>query len=431
MSISVATWNAQWATISSARGPRISAVLDAAGADVTVVTEGHRDLLPSTGSVVDAGNDWGYGPQPSRRKVIVWSRFPLSVDAVGGSGAARGRLAVATATTPHGPVRIIGVCIPWRDAHVTTGRRDAQPWSEHMDYLDRLEELLAGLDDEVPTVIAGDFNQRIPRERQPIRVAERLNDVLADWAIHTAGSLPNGPHIDHIATNRRLTLESARDWPASDHVGRLSDHAGIACRLGYAGAPVLEADEGSALGASPLEQRPGATTAPDHAPANYSQPDGTAAAFDGALTPELRMEIEDILRRSGDGLSHGATFRLREQGLNDAAIAAERGVSVNATRVFLRSLDALLAGTLPTTKSLALNNSYAYREVLNHPRSENLDSYVRAQLRELQEVNPEVSCAPLQTRSHQYRAGTRKNPRPIEDVCPECAALGITHSGRC
>jgi endonuclease/exonuclease/phosphatase family metal-dependent hydrolase len=233
--ISVMTWNTEWATPGSDRGRRISAILQTAGADIAVVTEGVRELLPSTGIAADAGGDWGYKPQPARRKVIVWSRHPLRLDFAGVEGATCGRLAVATAETANGPVRVVGVCIPWRDAHVNTGRADAKPWSEHMDFLDRLQVLLADLD-RVPTVIAGDFNQRIPRGRQPIRVAERLQDVLGDWMIHTAGALPNGPHIDHIATNRELVLESTRDWPAFDHLGRLSDHAGVSCRFRFAGA---------------------------------------------------------------------------------------------------------------------------------------------------------------------------------------------------
>lgn len=38
---------------------------------------------------------------------------------------------------------------------------------------------------------------------------------------------------------------------------------------------------------------------------------------------------------------------------------------MRSARVFLRSLDALLTGTIATIKSVALNNSYAYRELLN------------------------------------------------------------------
>ncbi len=71
-SISATTWNTEWATLSSDRGRRISSILQTAGADIAVVTEAVRELLPATGSVIDAGDNWGYGPQHSRRKVIVW-----------------------------------------------------------------------------------------------------------------------------------------------------------------------------------------------------------------------------------------------------------------------------------------------------------------------------------------------------------------------
>lgn len=233
VALNVATWNTQWATPGTDRGSRVAERLESTRADIIVVTEGTRDLLPGDGHVVDAGADWGYPPKPDRRKVIIWSRLPLGLETVGTSGAALGRLAVATVSTTAGAVRIIGVCIPWRDAHVNTGRSDASAWSEHLHYLDHLDDLLATLDPSVPTVIAGDFNQRIPRVRQPARVAERLAEVLAGWTVHTAGDLPNGPHIDHIATDDRLVCRSASDWSGTDAVGRLSDHAGVSCRLEF------------------------------------------------------------------------------------------------------------------------------------------------------------------------------------------------------
>lgn len=232
--LNVATWNTQWATLRTDRGSRVAAKLAALGADVIVVTEGARDLLPTNGQVFDAGADWGYPLKPDRRKVIIWSRLPLTPDTVGVEGAALGRLAVATVSTEAGAVRIIGVCIPWRDAHVNTGRSDASPWSEHLQYLDQLEVLIGTLDGSVPTVIAGDFNQRVPRVRQPIRVADRLASVLDGWTTHTAGPMANGPHIDHIATNGQLICRSAIDWPGVDPEGRLSDHSGISCRFDLA-----------------------------------------------------------------------------------------------------------------------------------------------------------------------------------------------------
>jgi len=428
--ITVATWNTEWATPSSERGLRIAAVLSAADADVVVVTEGVRELLPAGGYAVDAGPDWGYGHKPSRRKVIVWSRFRLTADFVGVEGATRGRLAAATAETPDGPVRVIGVCIPWRDAHVSTGRGDATAWSEHLDYLERLERLLAGLDQDVPTVIAGDFNQRIPRERQPVRVAERLSQVFAGWTVHTVGALPNGPHIDHVASNQRLLVETVNDWAASDHLGRLSDHAGVVCRLVCAEASVREHGGASTTdpgGTEPERELAHVDTLTSDEPVTRDE----YAPATGELMPDMRAEIEDVLRRSGDGLSHGATFRLREQGFDTAEIAARRGVSVGATRVFLQSLDMLLIGTLPKAKSAALTNSYIYRELLNHRRSHALDRYVMAQLCKLKAINAEVSFAPLRTRRHQHRIGKPRQHKQITDSCPECAAVGITHAGRC
>ena len=441
--ISIATWNTQWATRSSDRGPRISAILEAVDSDVIVVTEGVRELLPATGSVVDAGGDWGYGSKPDRRKVIVWARFPLTQDFIGAEGATRGRLAVTTADTPTGPVRIVGVCIPWRDAHVSTGRGNASPWSEHMDYLDRLARLLAELEDDIPTVIAGDCNQRIPRGRQPIRVAERLSDVLAGWTIHTAGALPNGPHIDHIATRRGLVLESASDWPAADHLGRLSDHAGVACRLVYAEHSMQRTVGGSSTERGRAEQENGDTDIPggDVAAGRPLTPASTPSS-NGELTPELRTDIEDAmedsypesasdtirmiaitdtyngvptdemreemkrwLRGSSDGLEHGAVLRLMEQGLGVDEIAVERDSTAATVRAWMRSLDQLFTGTMPASKSAALRNSYVYRELLNHPLSHNLISYVMARLRDLIAVNPEVTTKPLQTRPFKYPKG--------------------------
>jgi hypothetical protein len=203
-------------------------------ADIIVVTEGVRALLPADGVALDAGSDWGYTSRADRRKVIVWSRLPLTLEAIGSAGAALGRLIVTAASTPAGTVRIIGVCIPWRDAHVKTGRSGASPWSEHMGYLDQLEDLFKTIDLSIPTIIAGDFNQRVPRVSQPNRVADRLAVVLDGWTTHTAGCLPHGPHIDHIATNAHLICRSTTDWSGADAEGRLSDHSGVLCRFDQA-----------------------------------------------------------------------------------------------------------------------------------------------------------------------------------------------------
>lgn len=153
------------------------------------------------------------------------------------------------------------------------------------------------------------------------------------------------------------------------------------------------------------------------------------------MNSEIRAEIERILREeTGDGISHGAAFRLQEQGLKPKEIAEQRGVQVSSTQVFLRSLKHLFAGTLPTSKTGAKENSYVYREFLNHSISPELADYVNARLRELKAINPEVSFEPLNGRAYQYGQGPRKNkPREIPDdeYCQDCKKIGLLHTGEC
>jgi len=129
--------------------------------------------------------------------------------------------------------------------------------------------------------------------------------------------------------------------------------------------------------------------------------------YDGGLTAEMRDEITQLLRGSSDGLEHGAVLRLMEQGMDVDDIAVQRETSAASIRAWMRSLDQLFTGTIPTGKSAALKNSYVYRELLNHRLSPNLHSYVMARLRDLIAVNPDVTTKPLQTRPYKYGTGKR------------------------
>jgi hypothetical protein len=119
-------------------------------------------LVGGSGHVVDAGGDWGYGDQRHRRKLLAWSKNPWRELDFIDHGAAKGRLLSAVTHTNAQPVRVIAVCIPWRDAHVRTGRADAGLWDEHIEFCDQLREYLQSLDARAPTVVIGDFNQRVP-----------------------------------------------------------------------------------------------------------------------------------------------------------------------------------------------------------------------------------------------------------------------------
>lgn len=157
------------------------------------------------------------------------------MDAVGSPLLPPGRFVAGTTMTRLGAIRFIGLCIPWRDAHVRSGRRDRRPWEDHLTYLHGLGSLLRKLDTGSPAVILGDFNQRIPRLRQPQHVFDALMDALGPGTqLATTGAIGNTPNasIDHLATAGRLVSVSTEFVDNFDATGiRMSDHFGLCVRL--------------------------------------------------------------------------------------------------------------------------------------------------------------------------------------------------------
>ena len=223
--IRLATWNVEWATPETKAGKRIQQIIKQIDADIFVLTEGCRELMPE-GFVLDGGTDWGYESEDERRrKVLLWSRYPL-VDASDGDGfqLPGGRFIAATVQHPAGDIRIYGVCIPWKDAHVRTGRKDRTPWEDHSTYLEGLRQLVE--QEKSPLVVLGDFNQRIPRVSQPVLVAEQLSRCMDGLRVCTALPLDK-PLIDHIAVSQELVSTKVQVIPDHDSEGRLSDHRGV------------------------------------------------------------------------------------------------------------------------------------------------------------------------------------------------------------
>jgi endonuclease/exonuclease/phosphatase family metal-dependent hydrolase len=254
----VAVWNLRWATPRSKRGRLCQEVLAEADADVAVLTETVAAIAPADGHVITSRDDYGYGVQPHRRKVVLWSRHPWQeVDELGSPDLPPGRFVAGTTDTPSGPVRVVGVCVPWRDAHVRTGRRDRRPWEDHLAYLDALRRVVAPWLDQ-PLLVAGDLNQRIPRRRQPRHVYERLTRLVDDNLVAvTAGTVPgiDQPLIDHVLASPHVVARAVRGWSRVHSDGTtLSDHDGIRVVFNKAAdygchcrhAPVLETHRAAA-----------------------------------------------------------------------------------------------------------------------------------------------------------------------------------------
>ncbi len=226
----VLTWNTKWSRSKTGRGTWFRSRLMEVDADVVCLTEAFASLLPA-GHIIESDADYGYRIMPGRRKVILWSPKPWrDIDVVGSKALPSGRFVSGVTETPAGDVRFVGVCVPWKDAHVRTGRKDRATWEDHLAYLAALPAILKRRTVTVPTVILGDFNQRIPARGQRKDAADALQRTLDGWTVCTAG-IPDEDDkqlIDHLATDGSLISDSIQVLSRYDKNGRpMSDHVGV------------------------------------------------------------------------------------------------------------------------------------------------------------------------------------------------------------
>lgn len=227
--ITVACWNTEWRGVRSGRGAALKLALLEHCPDVVCLPEAHHDFLAGDYFGISSEPDHGYTPvQPDRSKVTLWSRWPwIELDYVGSPKLPPGRFVAGTTLTPFGRVRVVGLCIPWRAAHVSTGRRDSAPWEEHGRFLETLPEVLNRERGRYPLLVLGDLNQRIPAALVPERLAAKLREVLGGLDVWTTGLLDGleGQSLGHIAgASQEWRLDRA--WGISRKIDSLevSDH---------------------------------------------------------------------------------------------------------------------------------------------------------------------------------------------------------------
>lgn len=234
-SCSVVTWNMEWKRPGTPAASLMLERIAGHAPDILCLTEAYDSVLAGHGGYqIEAEADYGYPITEGRRKVLLWSREPWEgVDNIGHPAMPPGRFVAARTLTAIGPVTVLGVCIPWRGAHVSTGRRDRQPWEDHLAYLTGLASLLARA--EGSTIVVGDFNQAIPRTTAPAPVHAALERAMGPAVrIVTSGALAplDRPSIDHVAVSGKLAAGTvtALDNGAPDG-SLISDHFGVAATL--------------------------------------------------------------------------------------------------------------------------------------------------------------------------------------------------------
>ncbi len=229
-SLRVATWNTEWRRPDSPDGKEILRRLKDLSADVICLTETHADMFDGwPGAAVDGGPDPFEFMEPSRRKVLIWSRWNWSkTDTVGGDTMKQGCFIRGEIKTQLGPMTVVGIVIPYHMSNVSHGRKNRKMWEDHERYLDGLVEISHSLPESA--IVLGDYNQRLPATFPPKFLRAKLQRALSAMVIATSGMVgPDGKRSnDHISCGLRWTCEN-REAISNVRLdgGQLSDHFGV------------------------------------------------------------------------------------------------------------------------------------------------------------------------------------------------------------
>ena len=167
--------------------------------DIVCATEVKKDFFLNKGNILFSESDYGYGTV-GKYKVSLWSKKPWTNVTVKLPDAPSGRFVSAYTEVDSSLVNIIGICIPWKSAHTSTGLKNKKIWEDHISYIDALNNYLNN-DNAPKQIICGDMNQRIPQAKQPKLVFDNLMNMLRNHTIITNGLIPKieTVSIDHIA----------------------------------------------------------------------------------------------------------------------------------------------------------------------------------------------------------------------------------------
>ena len=228
----IVTWNLERRKVTSAAGSTAVEYLHSQAPDLMFLTETRTDF-PQLDGHMAFGNHPGAHFAENERKVAIWSKFPLEqIDSVGDQRLPPNRYVSATVNTPSGKLRIICVCIPWHMANVRYGNKNRKPWQSRIEFLEILPEVLNQFDE--PIIIAGDFNQRIPRVKGGvIAAAEAMQKCFKGYDIVTEGVIDGlkRPGIDHVALGPEFRCSKVFGWSNVFKGRKVSDHDGAGCEF--------------------------------------------------------------------------------------------------------------------------------------------------------------------------------------------------------
>lgn len=228
--VEIINWNIAWNSRRTRAGKIIQKILQERRSDILCLCESHVDFLADQHGIFSE-DDYGYPVAPGRRKVALWSRTPWEDISTTLPEAPPGRFVEGTTEIPgFGRLRVLGVCVPWEAAHVSTGHRNRKRWEDHITYLRALKDYLQESPRDVPTVLVGDMNQTLPPFRAPVPARDLLLAIVGRFDLVPTGD-PERRSVCHMMLAGGLRARPVLDLPDEDGGVRLSDHRGHVAAL--------------------------------------------------------------------------------------------------------------------------------------------------------------------------------------------------------
>ncbi len=145
---------------------------------------------------------------------------------------------------------------------------------------------------------------------------------------------------------------------------------------------------------------------------------------------QLSAEIEAILLANVGRTRFSLVLDGMRRGLTNEEMSAEShrdGIPCSADSIGMvrRTLTLTLADQLHPAPSDAENQSYLYRELLNHSPSPELRQHVMTRLSQLQVIDPNVKLTPL---GNVNLGGGDREAEKLPELCTEC---WTHHAGEC
>lgn len=234
-SLRVGTWNVEYAAGEAKNRARL-ARLEAADADVWVLTETHDDLDLSRTHPVSLSTDQRPTGRRGARWTTVWSRWPLRRLDVGDPV----RTVAALVEAPAGPLVVYGTVLPWHSDPGPDPTRPKKAWSEQYRVIPEQGaewKALAAAHPRAMLVVAGDLDMSLggPHYYGTTDGRALLRDAMDGAGLACAtetGRVPAGalahPPIDHVLVRADRATAVVAAWEGrTDDGARMSDHSGL------------------------------------------------------------------------------------------------------------------------------------------------------------------------------------------------------------